>query len=209
MRQIIERPGGSITHQPHREALVVQRRELTEQLNALRREESAVRAQFDQLPPTSPVRNTLDLRMIELNERADAVERLLNRTVNDIAELGARPGIIVPPPEIIQVDRENLLMGGFFTLVILLPISIAFARRIWRRSTTAVAALPADLLERLNRMESAVESTALEVERIGEGQRFLTRLMSDRMGAIGENTSRAGFLERAKERASHSGTTPH
>ena len=29
-------------------------------------------------------------------------------------------------------------------------------------------------------MEQAVESIALEVERIGEGQRFVTKLMNDR-----------------------------
>jgi len=34
--------------------------------------------------------------------------------------------------------------------------------------------------ERLARMEQAMESIALEVERIGEGQRFVTKLMSER-----------------------------
>ena len=33
---------------------------------------------------------------------------------------------------------------------------------------------------RLARVEAAVESIALEVERIGEGQRFVTRLLSER-----------------------------
>lgn len=198
-----------IARQPAYEALIAQRRELTAQLDALRSEKSAVRAQFDRMAQTDPARHTLDMRMIELDERANAVEQMLNRKAYDIAELGAMPGIAVHPPEIVRVDRENLLIGGFFTLVVLMPLSIAFARRIWRRSTTAVAALPPELIERLNRMESAVESTALEVERIGEGQRFLTRLMSDHVSALGEGSSRAGFLERAKERASHSGTTPH
>jgi hypothetical protein len=34
--------------------------------------------------------------------------------------------------------------------------------------------------ERLARVEQAVESIAIEVERISEGQRFVTKLMSDR-----------------------------
>ena len=33
---------------------------------------------------------------------------------------------------------------------------------------------------RLERVEQAVESIAIEVERIGEGQRFVNKLMSDR-----------------------------
>ena len=40
-----------------------------------------------------------------------------------------------------------------------------------------------ELADRLNRIETAVDSTALEVERIAEGQRFTTRLLAERNGA--------------------------
>jgi hypothetical protein len=66
---------------------------------------------------------------------------------------------------------------------VLLPISIAFARRIWRRSAAVVTSLPREIAERLQRMEQSVEATAIEVERIGEGQRFLTRLFTEGEGA--------------------------
>ena len=39
------------------------------------------------------------------------------------------------------------------------------------------------LQERLARIESAVESTALEVERISESNRFVAKLLADRSGA--------------------------
>jgi hypothetical protein len=42
-----------------------------------------------------------------------------------------------------------------------------------------VAAIPGDIAERFTRLEQAVESVAIEVERISEGQRFVTRLMTD------------------------------
>ena len=45
-------------------------------------------------------------------------------------------------------------------------------------SMTKQALSPSD--ERLARVEQAVESIALEVERIGEGGRFVTKLMNDR-----------------------------
>ena len=37
-----------------------------------------------------------------------------------------------------------------------------------------------DLIERMERMEQAVDAIAVQVERIAEGQRFTTKLLSDR-----------------------------
>jgi hypothetical protein len=43
---------------------------------------------------------------------------------------------------------------------------------------------PADpILERLERIEIAVDATAVEVERISEANRFLAKLLADRAGA--------------------------
>ena len=64
-------------------------------------------------------------------------------------------------------------------MVVLLPMSLAFARRIWRRSAGAVTAFPQELADRLSRLDQAMDSIAIEVERIGEGQRFVTRVMSE------------------------------
>ena len=50
----------------------------------------------------------------------------------------------------------------------------------WLRRPRSLGTLPSDLMERLERIERAVDTTALEVERIGEGQRFLTRALGDR-----------------------------
>jgi hypothetical protein len=62
-------------------------------------------------------------------------------------------------------------------------MSIAFARRIWRRSPKVVTQFPKELSERLERVEQTVEATALEIERIGEGQRFMTRIFTEGQGA--------------------------
>jgi hypothetical protein len=59
------------------------------------------------------------------------------------------------------------------------PVARAFARRIEKGSEVS-SSLPPALADRLDRIERAVESVALEVERISEGQRFVTRLMSER-----------------------------
>ena len=41
------------------------------------------------------------------------------------------------------------------------------------------------IAERLSRLENAVDATALEVERISEGQRFTTKLLAERAGVAG------------------------
>jgi hypothetical protein len=56
-----------------------------------------------------------------------------------------------------------------------------------------------ELGEHLNRIETAVDSTALEVERISEGQRFTTRLLAER-------GSSSAFGDKARSGGS---TTPH
>ena len=62
-----------------------------------------------------------------------------------------------------------------------LPIARAFARRIDRQSSRTPS-LPPETAARLERMEQAIDAIAVEVERISEGQRFTTKLLSDRGG---------------------------
>jgi hypothetical protein len=57
------------------------------------------------------------------------------------------------------------------------PIARAYARRM---SNTPPERVPAEVSDRLQRMEQAIDSIAVEVERISEGQRFTTKLLADR-----------------------------
>lgn len=50
---------------------------------------------------------------------------------------------------------------------------------------TVIAPVPREVTDRLEQMGQAVESIAIEVERIGEGQRFLTRVMGDQTRQLG------------------------
>ncbi len=52
-------------------------------------------------------------------------------------------------------------------------------RRSGALSSTDSTAIE-DIRARLTRIEQVAEATAVEVERIGEGQRFTTKLLSDR-----------------------------
>jgi hypothetical protein len=88
----------------------------------------------------------------------------------------------VPPP-VFRPQRgpseEEAMMGAMVIFFVLFPIAIAFSRRIWRRSAKVVMGIPAELSDRLNRLEESVDSVAIEVERIGEGQRFVTNLFME------------------------------
>lgn len=59
-----------------------------------------------------------------------------------------------------------------------LPLARAHAKRMERGIDPKV--LPNDLTDRLTRMEQAIDSMAVEIERISEGQRFTTKLLSER-----------------------------
>ena len=63
-------------------------------------------------------------------------------------------------------------------LAIGVPIARAYARRIEKSS--GAATVPPDVAARLERMEQSIDSIAVEIERISEGQRFTTKLLSDR-----------------------------
>ena len=73
------------------------------------------------------------------------------------------------------------IIGALFVIpmcVIGWPVARAFARRIEARPTAPE--VPMEVQARLERMEQAIDSIAIEVERISEGQRFTTTLLSER-----------------------------
>ncbi len=64
-----------------------------------------------------------------------------------------------------------IIMVGLF------PVIRAYARQLEARARYAPTA--PEVTARLERIERAVEAVAIEVERISEGQRFTTKLLSE------------------------------
>ena len=80
-------------------------------------------------------------------------------------------------------DGDGPFVVGSLAIVaaaVVLIVAQVLRYRIKTRGGSAMAALPADLTQRLSRMEAGIDATAVEVERISEGQRFTTRLLSER-----------------------------
>ena len=83
--------------------------------------------------------------------------------------------------------RDNMVpILIVFTLFVLAPIALSISRMLWKRgSLPKYAGASAENTQRLERMEQAIDSIAIEIERVSEGQRFVTRLLADRQNALG------------------------
>lgn len=87
---------------------------------------------------------------------------------------------------VIAALRGELLHTGLHAGLILLGAYLGwrlaprrYARRIWRRGGSVIPALPREFTDRLTHLEQSVDAVAIEVERIGEGQRFMTRFFTE------------------------------
>lgn len=151
------------------------------QVAAIREAEQALRQAEEQL------RNARTDDQVGAAEQAvaGAVARLREAELDQaraVAERAdARAHTVQPPPmmpqDMIPPQAVDIAMG-FFTMCAVMvvgwPLARAFGRRIERGGkVAAVAGVPS---EQLQRIEQAVESMSIEVERISESQRFMAKL---------------------------------
>jgi hypothetical protein len=172
-------PGAAAIYQGFR----AQARELADQMNDLENTRSNLTRQLERMPAGSSARTGIEQRIAAIDSHIAAVDKQIADADAQLAKAAAIPGAAVEAPRIIRQGQSEgeFVMSALF-IALLLPLSIAYARRIWKRGGAIVAAFPKEIGERLGRVEQAVEATAIEVERIGEGQRFLTRLFTDGNG---------------------------
>ncbi len=121
----------------------------------------------------------LDNRILLIESDIADLGRAISAAPNGLKQVSTSAGI---PHEYGRPDAKQMtgitIVGIIF---VLFPLSIAFARLMFRRAAHPPAPqIPKDVSDRLERMEQGIEAVALEVERIGEGQRFVTQLMGDR-----------------------------
>jgi hypothetical protein len=66
-------------------------------------------------------------------------------------------------------------------IFVLGPLAIGLARTLWKRPVQPAVphAALTETAQRLERLEGAVDTIAVEIERISEGQRFVTKLLSE------------------------------
>ena len=188
---------------------------LSRQLESVqgRRDEVAEQLRSDETQAAE--RPGLQDRLRVLDERLVQIEKDIAATSEQLANAPAGRQEYAGVSGRNQGGRFSNVNGNLVTLVgfaLLLPFAIQLARRTFapnRGPTRNQLAENAALNERIYQIESAVEAVALEVERIGEGQRFLTQAMSATISQGGNASGSAGAgvaaLESIPARA-HDGT---
>jgi hypothetical protein len=183
-------PGGAMTKQDVA-VLRARRAELSDQLESAA---SRRRSLADQINHSNGVSKAgLEARLAVLDQRIVHLESEIDKTGQQLAspqaqQYGAetRPAPNWGPP-FRGPNFDATPVAIIFMLFVASPIALSISRLLWKRGSRKYTVPPAapDSTERLERIEQAVDAIAIEVERVSEGQRFVTRLLSERPSAIG------------------------
>ena len=168
------------------DALKAKRSELYRQLTSVQSRRDEVATELRRTTAESPSAKGLEQRLGVMDERIVQLER-------DIAangrELARAPGELVS--EEATAERYGPFSSGQLTAISIVsivmvwgPLAWAAARIMMKRANQPKPS--PQLLEgtaRLERIEQAVDAMSIEIERISEGQRFVTQLMSSKAPA--------------------------
>ncbi len=121
----------------------------------------------------------VDKRIMQIDQEVADVGRQISQSGADLVASTATPS--PPPPSSGSDDEGPIIVSSLLIVFVLFPLTIAFVRRIWKR-TPSGPPVPRewnDMPQRMERIEHAIDAVAIEVERVSEGQRFVTRLMTE------------------------------
>ena len=164
------------------EAFRHQRGELREQLDRLESQRDEIARQLQRPDTEGASKAGLEQRIAAIDARIADVEKAIAASDASVARAAAVPGAVVehrPPPES-GPPEEFWVIAGLILVPSAFILTIAYARRLWRRGAAAISTLPQDIYDRFTRVEQGIDAVAVEVERIGEGQRYLTRMYTER-----------------------------
>jgi hypothetical protein len=134
-----------------------------------------------------------------LEQRLSVLDQRILQLETDIAETGRQ--LTSAPAGLIAASQNPFTEMGIdphmiekvsvlFTLFVLAPLAVGAAFLMFRRALRPrprAETASGESSERMARLESAVDAIAVEIERISEGQRFVTRLLTEPspQGAVG------------------------
>ena len=141
-------------------------------------------------PPEIPPEAAEALEMLRDLQHLEGMERL--EALRALEALGQGGGFQAFPERISHLPPELVpLVFGSLVLILLMVVGYPIARALGRRIDRQTVAVPpealpqADVVARLERIEHAVETMAVEIERISEGQRFTNRIVSEQARGLG------------------------
>lgn len=174
-------------------AMAPVRAEMRARLDELRSERSALRDNLD-AAQSAPARRDLTRQVQELDVEIAKLQKGLNELdAKFTADAPRTFATTSPPSPLPPMDPANSFNPGPMIISIMailfigFPLAVTFARIMWRRASGAAvptAAVTAETGRRFDRLEQSVDAIAIEIERISENQRYLTKVLSEpRQGA--------------------------
>ena len=163
--------------------LAIRQQALLDRQTQLTKAVFGAQARLTELESTTPSNSGRQAYITQLTAQRDLVQELRAQLTETRAQLA------IIHSQAVRVEYTNtsvqplvfgrtvaeIKVGGAFLL--LFPLVVAIAIRIMKRgSTTSPAPISPD---RFARLESAMESVAVEVERLGESQRFTSKLLHE------------------------------
>jgi hypothetical protein len=158
------------------------RRELQDAAERRNRVAGSLRgADEDARPGMMERLGVLDARIVALEREITVTGQQLTGASRQalVAAAAQDPG----PAEIAQrISGDVVPIVAIVTIFFLFPIAAAIARLIWKRSVAPARPGISDQAtqQRLEQLQHSVDTIAIEVERISEGQRFVTKLLNER-----------------------------
>ncbi|MEO7457224.1 MAG: hypothetical protein ABIY52_13250 [Gemmatimonadaceae bacterium] len=178
------------------EALRARGDELSRQINSAASRRSDTRKAM--INATGADKAGLEQRLGVLDARIARLEQDIDQNGEQLASLAARRAVAQQPSSPggrnNNMDRNVVPMVVVFTIFVLAPLAVSIARMFWRRGSLPARAVPnPENTQRLERMEQAIDTIAIEMERVSEGQRFITRILSEARpaGALAEGNRQA------------------
>lgn len=163
-------------------ALLSRRRQLSDQLESVTDRRHDLIEQLRVAPDGAQAGlqaqlNVLDGRVVQLENDLATTGREIAAASPELLSMAQEPS---PPPDD-NGSFEDGVGAGIAGSLGAVAVLFLFARRWWRKSArrrSQPLMLNADS-ERLQRLETGMEAMAIEIERISEGQRFVTKLLSE------------------------------
>jgi hypothetical protein len=163
------------------DVLKARREELSNQLQSVDGRRSKLLSQLRSTDDPTATKGLQD-RLSLLDARQLQLESDLAQTGQQLSSSAGLIAGTAAAPVFAGLGAGQTLALSIVTVVCVLgPLAVGFARTMARRAGRPAPPPPIfnEMAQRLERVEGAVETIALEIERISEGQRFVTKLLSE------------------------------
>ena len=182
---ITETPVGVPQTRAEFDQLHFRRVQLREQVNSYAARRDGLRNELKSAD-AGGARSALQARIQELDARImrtdDEIDRISEQIANTPAHVFASQSAVDPAKIADRVTKDLVPLAGIFSVFVLFPITLAIVRLAWKRSSVPPrsATEQAAMKQQLEQIQQSIDTIAVEVERISEGQRYVARVMNER-----------------------------